>query len=368
MSELQKEYKRSGIWSMESPRASCVIPDRPLLISADEERDLNELALAAWNGLEMATEWGNDKVGPTGRAISQAAQMFPESISMPPAVRIDVVRTAEGPRIVEVDPVTAISLGETAFLMSVWSQLGYTVPSGLEEVIVQETMKRGVNSINISLPQSKEYYRSDLSYLARRLGEFGVECSMKLPEDTTRIELSAFNDAPDSRRRINRDGWLPELNPLWGPMIGLSDKTNLDILLATNKSQIARYLPAVFNRDELRCLDDSQIIVAKPLRGGGSKGVQAVTPSEAIMMPEGYVFQELLQPLADQFMDGDSAEWISRISIYASRTGIVGAQVTARPKAGIFTNAHGQADAVQTTIAIEAETALTDMPSLATNR
>ena len=84
----------------------------------------------------------------------------------------------------------------------------------------------------------------------------------------------------------------------------------------------------------------------------GSVGVRAVTAGNIDVIPPGYTFQQQLEPLNDNF--GIEGQWVSRVSIYAGRYGLLGAQVTARRRQPGFTNVHGQADAIQTTLAVVA--------------
>mgnify|MGYP003596636479 CR=1 FL=1 len=83
-------------------------------------------------------------------------------------------------------------------------------------------------------------------------------------------------------------------------------------------------------------------------------GIDAMPVRDAFELPKGYVFQEKIEVLSDDF--GIGGEWASRVSIYAGRYGLMGAQVTARRKSKEFTNVHGQSDAIQTTLAVDLDT------------
>lgn len=349
MSAMTERYKSDGIWTGETSRTSCVVPEAPLFITTNEEYAYNELTLATWNALESV-------IANKLETIGNGSLPFPEGATMPPAIRIDTVRTLDGPKIVEIDPVSAISIGETVSLIRIWQEQGYEVPSGLLEAIVAEIDK----GIAIDLPRGKEDYQAELSYLRRALRESGVE--QGAGSDVR--QLSAFNEVPTRRRAINRDGWLGKVNPLWGSLIGVADKSNLNSLISGDKIKLPRFLPVSYNKAELDGIDPDLQLIAKPLMGTGSTGIRQVTATSGRLLPDGYVYQEMVTPLIDSFgecvsVDGEAIEndqWVSRVSVYAGRYGLLGAEVTARPRdVSGFTNAHGQQDAVQTTIAIKNE-------------
>lgn len=356
---MTQRYKERGIWTMESGRDTCIVPETPLLISRDEERILNELARAVWRALETAVEWGFESIGPTGKGISDRACAFPDGPTLPPAVRIDTIRTGEGPKIVEVDPISAISIGETLSLQRLWSEEGYIVPVGLKEAIVSE-IKRRSNELAVDIPSGKMMYKRDLDYLINEVKDEGVKVNADAIRTSDTLQLSAFNDIAATRRAINRDGWQFTANPLWGSLVGIADKQNLNVLIGTDKLVLPKYLPKTYSRNELKLLDSRTRVVAKPLMGTGSNNVEAISVSEAISIPDDYIFQELLTPLTDDFGEINTikqesrTQWVSRVSVYAGRYGLLGAQVTARPREqqSDFTNVHGQSDAIQTTLAV----------------
>jgi len=122
--EAYAEYQASGIWTMNSARSSCVVPERPLLITEDEKRGLDALAKGVWAGFVAIAGYMRESDQLIWNTVRNPARgsvgCFPEGPTMPPAIRIDVVRTSDGPKIVEADPVSARSLGETAFLANIW--------------------------------------------------------------------------------------------------------------------------------------------------------------------------------------------------------------------------------------------------------
>lgn len=350
MNALAERYKSDGIWTGASSRTSCVVPEIPLLISTDEEYAYNKLALAVWNALENVIANGID-------SIANGARPFPDGSTMPPAVRIDTVRTVDGPKIVEIDPVSAISIGETSSLIRIWQEQGYQVPTGLSQVIVSDILKSG-RGFAIDLPRGKEDYNAELEYLRKLMLESGVEQR----EGLDAIQLSAFNEVPARRKTINRDGWLGRVNPLWGSLIGIADKSNLRLLVSGDKTNLPIFLPKSYEKKDLDDLDPDTQLIAKPLMGTGSSGVRQVTAKAGLSLSGGYIYQDMLTPATDFFGEcveisgasTENTEWVSRVSVYAGRYGLLGAEVTARPRnPSGFTNAHGQQDAVQTTIAVK---------------
>lgn len=328
---------------MNSPRETCVVPEKPLMISTSEEKELNQLALAAWRALGGVVEMIRDSPA-SNRSVANSAAKFPDGLTMPPVMRVDTVRTEAGPRIVEIDPITAISLGETVALTEIWSEQGYAVPGGVLDVI-RQSLPVDEKKIALTIPSVKSEYESELNFLIGSLAEAGVEY------DKNATQLSAFNDVASVRRGINKNGWDKERNPLWGSLVGLADKTNLGMLVSGDKIDFPKYLPREYTREDMPDLREDAVIIAKPLKGSGSVGVVATTSNGALRLPDGYMFQEKFEVLSDDF--GIGGEWASRVSIYAGRYGLMGAQVTARRKNENFTNVHGQSDAVQTTLAVE---------------
>lgn len=102
MSELTQRYKDDGIWTGETSRTSCVVPESPLMLTSNEEYEYNELTLAVWKALESVVQLSSSS---TVNAVQNGAKPFPDGPTMPPAIRIDTVRTPDGPKIVEIDPV-----------------------------------------------------------------------------------------------------------------------------------------------------------------------------------------------------------------------------------------------------------------------
>jgi len=343
MSIPVEQYVEAGIWTMQSTRETCVVPERPLMITESEERALGGLALSAWNALENIVAMVNENPQEPWRQLGRKASVFAEGATMPPAVRIDVVRTNTGPKIIEVDPTSAISLGETISLIDIWQEQGYAVPDGL----LEEVARVSSGKLGIAIPREKQAYVDELSYLERRLAENGVQVN----GDAER-QLSAFSDVPSIARALNRDGWNRSVNPLWGSLNELSFKDNLALLQCGDKINYPQYLPQLLDEATLAEMDPQAMVVAKPRKGTGSMGVKAVRIADIVSLPEGMMFQEKLTPLVDDF--GLDQPYVSRVSVYAGAKGLLGAQVTARPflANAPFTNVHGQADAVQTTIAI----------------
>lgn len=347
MSDLRVKYQESGIWTMATPRQSCVVPERPLLISTDEEYELNKLSLSVWKAVETLLEMAD--INPKAHtALVNAAAPFPEGLTMPPAIRVDTVRTIDGPKIVEVDPVTAISLGETASLIDIWQAEGYGVPTGLVDTVQSTLIDSGVG-IAVSLPSAKSAYKGEVEYFVETLQSRGIAY------DDAGVQMSAFNDAAAVRRRINRDGWRGDRNPLWGSLVGLAGKNNLGMLIGGDKVDLPRYLAEEYAAAEATELDSDTLLVAKPLNGTGSIGVVAMRAGEVDGGQRGVVYQRQLDVMTDNF--GLEGEWVSRVSLYAGKYGLLGAQVTARRKEGAFTNVHGQSDAMQTTLAVTRDVA-----------
>jgi len=328
------------------------------VIGPEEERDLIDLSRGVWQAVESLVEFVN--ASPKyWSSVANKASAFPEGLTMPPAIRIDVVRTAIGPKIVEVDPITAISLGETVFLTQAWQQAGYRVVDGLLERIAT---KAADDTLNMVLPREKQAYEAEVAYLAKSLRALGVKTVVDDNLNDGSLLLSGFMESSSLRKFINKKPQvLGERNPLYGSLCGISDKGNLSVLRALEKKLLPLYLPKEYDQEALRQLDPNTLVVSKPRAGTGSIGVRAVRPAQAMSQTGNDIFQELLQPVLDNYgrcMGGNGRElvatdWVTRLSIYASSKGMVGIQATARLREGEFTNVHGQADAVQTTAAIE---------------
>lgn len=351
--ELVESYR--PIWDMETPRSSCIIPEQPLFISEKEEYDLNQIALGIWNTVSNIAETSTYSRLMPFRDVKNAAQSFPEGITLPPAIRADAVRTDEGIKVVELDPITAISLGETALLASAWQEAGYTViepPTG----IIARAIKEKEGRVNISVPDGKSPYRNELNYLRSALEDENIDARVTIHPSANNLELSAWIEDPASAKAIRRNkGWISNQNPLWGSLVGLSGKDILlDIPPQLVDARLSRALPRTARTSNLlEMFEPNENVVYKPVNGTGSRGVFMGTAREGAEYQD-YIAQELLAPVPDMFGEEDElrGKWISRISIYAGRIGLMGAQVTARRSEGQFTNAHGQADAVQTTLAL----------------
>ena len=348
--ELIEAY--APIWDMKIARSTCVVPERPLLITVEEERDLTNIALGIWRTVENVTETAGYSQLEPYRGVANAATAFPEGLTMPPAIRADLVKTGEGFKVVEIDPITAISLGETVLLADIWRQAGYKVIEPPIKQIANAAENKRASEISVTVPRAKEDYTKELRYLAESLRLLGID--VLADNSRSALPLSAFMEDPVSARYVNRQGLGTKLNPLWGPLVRLTAK---DFLLDAEEmvdARLKRVLPRTARAgDALAAFMPDERVVCKPVKGTGSRGL-TVTAAANTLGLKGYIVQELLQVKTDQFGSDEllSQEWASRISIYAGRTGVVGAQVTARVREGEFTNAHGQADAIQTTLAV----------------
>jgi hypothetical protein len=269
-------------------------------------------------------------------------------------------------KIVEIDPITAISLGETAFLTDVWSRWPedndevYAFPPSPVDAIVRYARDVETSELEINIPREKQDYLKELSYLASKLTAAGIETrvGIDLPKSDI-VQLSAFAEVPRIRKMMNMstDNWLQ--NPLWGSLLGLSNKLNLD-LLGRCSERLRSFLPKEYRVEEIRELDPDTRLVMKPIKGTGSAGIKPVTAGQ-VSDQSGYIFQEVITPRTIYFGDvitpsgevmAEDEPWVGRLSIYVGKYGLSGAQVTARRSEGFFTNVHGQADAVQSPLAV----------------
>lgn len=343
-------YKSDGIWTMETPRTTCVVPAEPLVICPEEEGDLNELCLGVYRSLGKLCEYA-DYDPKDWRWLAEPSTRFPQGLTLPPAIRIDTVRTKDGPKVVEVDPISAISLGETTSLIEAWRDAGYNVPTGLCDSIALVALQKGL-PLSAKLPIGMSKYQTEVDYLLKKLSSCGVSISDKIEGS---VQLSAFMENGPSRRQVLRgDAGFGSTNPLWGSLFGAAAKDRLLCLLAgDNSSSLANYLLPQYTANDLEELNPDKLIVAKPVRGMGSRGVYLATVKNTLELGDNlkdYVFQEFVKPRPDYF--GGADPYVSRVSLYAGEKGLLGAQVTARPETEKFTNAHGQADAIQTTLAV----------------
>ncbi len=347
-------YAGNSIWTFQNPRTSCLIPEVPLLISEAEEIQLNELSLGIYNAVAVAVELAREVNERPWNDLFNTARAFPDGLTMPPAIRTDIVRTVDGPKVVEIDPVTAISLGETCFLADAWCDQ-YDVVESPIEAILRALKEREVESLGIVTPSEKSDYQSEIAYLAKCLEERGIVVRRG---DFNGVQLSSFTEVPANRKKINRQLKPLENNPLWGSLYGLMGKDKLSMLSRCDE-RLAKGTAREYTLDEVELLEPETKLVAKPEKGTGSIGLKVLNASECVGK-KGYVFQEVLVPRNDDFgevVDGEGAlqsagEWVTRLSIYASSKGLAGAQVTARKREGLFTNVDGKPDAVQTTLAV----------------
>lgn len=359
LATIQDAY--SPIWDMVDPRRSCVVPEQPLYISRDEERDLIDIARGVWRAMEAVIDIANTSNAQPWQSIKNSSKTFPDGLTLPPAIRIDTVRSIEGFRVVEVDPVTAISLGETALLAEVWQNSGSVIEAPTAQ-IARSVKDLGESQLVISLPSELSDYQREVRYLAAKVKEAGQEVAYvgygdPEPEG---VQLSAFMENPRSAKIRNKVARPTGSNPLYGSLYSLASKDKVDLLRKTDNGLLQPYLTKEFSSSELDSLGSREVI-CKPTKGMGSRGIVIAPATTAKTLGDGFVFQELLLPTCDYFgeclsSDGTVDEpknWVSRVSIYASSKGLSGAQVTARRQEGRFTNAHGQSDAIQTAIVVE---------------
>ena len=368
-----ERYRATGIWTGDTPRSSCAIPERPLLIQPEERDELDELCRLAYKGfvaIVAAARGGDD---PQLDMLRNGAKRFPDGPTLPPAIRLDLVRTSVGPRIVEADPSSAICLGETAALVDIWKSLGFVAlvepPS---DAIARAARERGEKCVTIPLPNRMGGYRTEQTYLADTLWRSGVRAKVgRIGRRPADLELSAFMEDNQTRRFIERLNYVTdqerpfEQNPLWGSLYGVAGKDNLALLRNYGEPALRQYLPAQYDREALAAIDDATEVVCKPCFGRFSSGIQVLPVSEARALGGEYVIQELLQPRADQYgrvrmPDGnvfgtteEQPVFATRLSVYAALEGMVGAQATARLIQPGFNNVHGQADAIQAPVEID---------------
>lgn len=356
--ERRRSYADAGIWNFQSPRNSCMVPEKPLIISSEEERDLNEMALGVYEAIGVAVGIAKFSQEEPWYRYRDSAAPFPGGLTMPPAIRVDVVRTDKGPKIVEVDPITALSIGETAFLAREWAEDYEVIESPVRQIVncIQATDAR---QLSINLPADKIDYLLEMKYLAAQLREAGVDTVIGEDDSPSTIQLSGFYEVPSARKRLTSSARTLGMNPLWGSLNGLSSKVALAQLLLLSE-RLNPFAVREYTPEELSSLPDDKVLIAKPVQGTGSIGLKALFPSE-VKRAKGFVFQEALQPVIDNFGDVMSPDnkilqntsWVTRLSVYAGRTGMVGAQVTARQPEKFFTNVDGKPDAIQAALAVD---------------
>lgn len=360
-SALVEAYR--PIWDMVSPRSSCVIPEVPFVVTAEQERELIELTQGVWSGISTAVDIAGFSQRQPWQSIRNAASTFPEGLTLPPAVRVDVVKSTEGFKVVEIDPITAISLGETALLEDIWSSSGNVVSSPIGEII-EAVRQKGCNRLSVDLPTELQDYTAETWYLSKALQARGLGVDLVGYGESSpvgSVSLSAYMEVPRRAKIVNRmPGNQRGYNPLFGPLVGLASKDRTAAIIQASDDRICPYITQELTRQQLVTTDD-ELVLCKPKKGSGSRGIRIASPKEAITFSDDYVIQKILEPQLDDFgecrlPDGTSINaenWVSRISLYASERGLCGAQVTARRQEGQFTNAHGQADAIQTAIVVE---------------
>lgn len=358
LSERRQAYVESDIWNLTSPRNSCVVPERPLIISPEEERDLNELALAVNEAVTVAINTAQFSQEEPWYRYRDSAAPFPDGLTMPPAIRVDVVRTENGPKIVEIDPITALSIGETAFLANEWSE-GHNVIESPVRQIANSVQATSANRLALNLPSAKADYSPEIKYLAQQLRGVGIDVVEGEYDQPSTIQLSSFYEVPSARKRLTKGTQRLNRNPLWGSLNGLSSKAALGQLMLCSE-RLRSFAVREYTESEIDDLPGDTLLVAKPIRGTGSVGLKTLFPAD-VFDARGFVFQESLEPTRDSFGNVMTAEgnvvsgttWVTRLSIYAGRSGMVGAQVTARRPEGLFTNVDGKPDAVQTALAVD---------------
>lgn len=280
-------YANNPIWTFETPRTSCLVPERPLFVSQAEELQLNELSLGIYNAVSTAVEFARESNGRPWDDLYNTARSFPEGLTMPPAIRADIVRTASGPKVVEVDPITAISLGETCFLANVWQDLYEVVESPLE-TILGSLKQLGVESIGISIPPEKIDYQAEITYLAKCLEECGIAIRWG---DSSGVQLSSFTEVPANRKKINSHINQLDQNPLWGSLYGLIGKDKLSLLTQCDE-RLARATVREYTLEQVEAIDPEIQVIAKPKKTTGSIGLKVLRAAECAGK-KGYVFQEI---------------------------------------------------------------------------
>lgn len=330
----------SDIWSNDTPRSTCMQAE-PLAITKETYGDLVDIGSSVWKAVDGLV--GRVMLDGYFKNTRNLVELFPEGATMPPAIRVDCVLTEEGPRVVEIDPATALSLGETQLLSDIWRSRGYQVIDGLAEEIAASIG----GLMLVDLPAGKMDYYSDTRYIVVRVNDI-KESSVPSPDKMVNTELSAFMEDPQRRKNVNSRRLTYGKNPLWGSLWPLSDKE-----LMANTGLMEYYLgdfcvrqSTFVNFGEIFGGDD--LVVIKPAKSMGSAGIKTAFAKD-IDPEKGFVYQELLQPKADSF---NGQEYATRLSIYAARTGICGAQVTALPITSGFNNVHGQPKAVQTCLSL----------------
>jgi len=183
--------------------------------------------------------------------------------------------------------------------------------------------------MEINLPKRQSSYKAEQQYLASELTVMGLPTELSLkgtiaPLDFVfykRIDLCAFVDDDKTRRTLEAIGYPFPINPLWGPLAGVDNKWNLGLLELYGETGVRSCLPKQYNRSGLESLDKENLVVCKPVEGTGSQGVQALPVLATLELEGDWIFQELLQPLSDDYgrcvaADQqliDSQDWVTRL-------------------------------------------------------
>lgn len=337
------DFSYDRIWDGSSPRKTCVEAP-PLELPYNEYRDLVDIASGVWGVVTELVNRANEDPALRDYRL-QADSTFPEGLTMPPAIRADIVYAeGSGFKVVEIDPATALSIGETILIGEIWQNRKFNTISGLVREISSATDGR---TLMLDLPRGKSDYQAEAQYAVYRANEITGEQSGEL-------QISAFMEDPQQRKNVNsRRLNFRDRNPLWGSLWQLAGK---ELMAKTGLMEeilgdyCVRQATSVNFEDVFRS-DES--VVGKPTSGMGSSGIFTNT-AESINPERGYVYQQSLKPRRDRFQ-GITGEWATRYSIYACRTGICGVQLTSRPWQDGFNNVHGQADSIQTTVSIGEE-------------
>jgi len=398
LKNYQSTYMASGIWDMTEPRKSVVVPSGPLTITGYDEVSLNRLARSIYGVFEDLVDAANDgRQESYFQTIRNKAGNFAGPLRLPPAIRADVVQTDEGFKVVEVDPSTAISLGETSFLSDLgrWGG-GLFLESRLAAVVADRVNQVGASVLKILVPESKTAYLPELGYFAESLRVQGTDTQVvspnyevKLQDEYIRDASVAYLWAAQEDTSLSRftakqsETDLPTNDQLiWQNLSGLSDKRWMAYLASGEMPAIEyacrqQYLqalrefipPTALQPDDVEVVaGGAKYVLMKPRNSTGSNGIFVAEKDEAAKIlseSDQFICQRLLTPRTEYFggaclsADGKvfapTNGWRSRISIYCGERGLEGAQVTARPADGVFTNVHGQSDALQTYVSIDPE-------------
>lgn len=358
------------IWDQSTPRNSCIIPERAATISWETAYDLQRIACSVYRFIENTYDFVNNAdVGENTSLLASLAQatfsknsFLCKQLKVPPAVRCDVViDPANKPWLIEIDPSTWLSLGETALL-------GETVATdnvvGCELVTLADARikQMGVSGVASVMTADELPYRRELdAYMQRlsigqtRVEEVGVYSRFRPGND------EALLGVPQGSKFIDQDS-LEAGRVLWQPTT-FGDKRILAALSQMSIQQMGEF--------DLRDLQVLQFAIPpsyfgtqgselpkgnwirKPIQGKGSSGIALV---EQPNNEKDVIWQQAIQPRRDEYKVTDTINpdsgWATRYSIYACRTGIAAMQATARPMRNGFNNVHGQSDAIQSPVVV----------------